>query len=64
MLTIRFDVVRVVIKHMTRNSNAVSINSQCKIRETRIAGKCVLPRNRRRISARNVLIVAGYDAGI
>lgn len=64
MLTIRFNVIRVIIKHMARNSNAASIDSQSKIWKTRIAGEGVLARNRCRVSARNVLIVSRYDAGI
>lgn len=64
MLTIRFNVIRVIIQHMARNSNAASIDGQSKIRETGIAGKCVLARNRCRVGARNVLIVARYYAGI
>ena len=64
MLTIRFEVIRVIIKHMARDSNVASINSQSKIRKTRAAGEGVLARNRCRVSARNVLIVPRNDAVI
>ena len=64
MLTIRFDVIRVIVQHMARNSNAASIDRQPKIRETGIAGEGVLARNRCRISTRNVLVITRNDAGI
>ena len=64
MLTIRFDVIRVIIEHMARDINVASINSQSKIRETCTAGEGILARNRCRISARNVLIVPRDDAVI
>lgn len=63
-LTICFSVIRVIIEHMARDRNAASIDSHFEIRETRIAGEDVLARNRYRVSTRNVLIVARYDAGI